>query len=272
MSEVNLFQPSNPAYFAVVVENKTNVGSLAIPTAKFFGNFVMRTKLAHGGVLTSDGKTKVTGKNDTVIIAGSNQRDIFVVAQEGDSFSGVPNSTYKAFSEPAVADYFETVVFTAELAGPGINKDNNTVLTQDGDGFIARTGDHATGTPTGVLWKSFTSFALPEVDSDTLTNQNYNETGPYFLGKLTGAGIDATNDAGLWGLDKNGVLFLLARSGDSLNVNGVDRPVSLISTLNAVADSPGEGRFMDQERNIVALITFTDHSTALVRFTMPPTQ
>ena len=65
---------------------------------------------------------------------------------------------------------------------------------------------------------------------------------------------------------------LLVRTGDTLSVNGVNRTVSLITTLGAALDSPGQGRYVDLDGNVSARLTFTDGTTALVHFGMATTR
>ena len=123
---------------------------------------------------------------------------------------------------------------------------------------IARTGAAAADLTGGALWKEFTAMALPDSDY-----------GPVFLAKLTGPGVTKTNSIGLWATDLDGTVRLLLRTGDTVSVNGDPKIVSLINTLGAALDSPGQGRHVDLLGNVSAQLTFTDGSTALVHFGMP---
>src|SRR5262249_8782714 len=60
-----------------------------------------------------------------------------------------------------------------------------------------------------------------------------------FFGRLTGPGVTAANNEGIWAQDLSGVLRLIVRSGDSLDVDdgaGVD--LRMIKSIG-VLDSPG---------------------------------
>ena len=59
------------------------------------------------------------------------------------------------------------------------------------------------------------------------------------------------------------------RTGDTVPVNGANKTVSLINTLGAALDSPGQGRYVDRAGNVSATLTFTDGTTALVHFGLP---
>jgi hypothetical protein len=150
------------------------------------------------------------------------------------------------------------------VKAPGLPASQTSVLIYDAGplfnfepGVLARTGTTAADLH-GVQWKDFTAMALPDSDY-----------GPVFLAKLSGTGVTPKNNIGLWATDLDGSVRLLLRTGDTVFVRGANKTVSLINTLGAALDSPGQGRYVDLDGNVSALLTFTDGTTALVHFGMP---
>ncbi len=249
------------SFFAI--EN-TTVGHLGVPSINSDGNFAMRAGLSIGAVLANNPNVKITGKNDQTILTGRSQSNIGILSQEGSPVSSTNPQIFTAFEEPAFNDNYNTAFF-AKVKAPGLPASQQRVLIYDAGplfnfepGVLARTGTPAADLTGGVLWKDFTAMALPD--------SNY---GPVFLATLTGPGVTAKNGIGLWATDLDGTIRLLLRTGDTIPVNGVDKTVSLIATLGAALDSPGQGRYVDLLGNVSATLTFTDGTTALVHFGMP---
>src|SRR5262249_3118000 len=87
----------------------------------------------------------------------------------------------------------------------GIWSDSSGTLT-----LIAREGAQAPGTPDGVNFPgNFQDFGNPGLNDSGQTA---------FSAGLTGAGVDASNDNGIWATDRTGVLQLIVREGDVLEV------------------------------------------------------
>ena len=248
------------SFFRDVRLENTSVGHPGIPSINGNGAFAMRAKLSIGAAYTQ-GPGKVTGKTDGVILTGSGQFNIGIFAQEGSAVSGSIPDLFTAFEEPAYNDNF-AVAFFANVAAPGLSAKQKRILFYDGPPnfdsvILARTGT-AAAELTGPTWKSFTAMVLPD--------SGY---GPVFLGTLEGPGVLKTTNIGLWATDLTGKVRLLLRTGDSVSVNGAPKTVSLINTLGAALDSPGQGRYVDRKGDVSAQLTFTDGSTALVYFGMP---
>jgi hypothetical protein len=93
--------------------------------------------------------------------------------------------------------------FGADLVGTGVNTTNNNGIWSEGSGtlvLIARKGSAAPGTPAGV------NFG--DVDFPVLNGAGH----VAFFSGLVGAGVDSTNNEGIWS-ESNGGLALVARSG-----------------------------------------------------------
>ncbi|MFG0326558.1 MAG: choice-of-anchor tandem repeat NxxGxxAF-containing protein [Phycisphaerales bacterium JB037] len=99
------------------------------------------------------------------------------------------------------------VAFLADLAGPGVGPTNDQALFSDGSGLglepIARTGDQAGDLPFGVLYEQ---FRVAHIAADGRS---------VFWSTLTGAGVDATNNSGIFREAANSGIVSVARTGDS---------------------------------------------------------
>lgn len=102
--------------------------------------------------------------------------------------------------------------FNARIDGPGVGHNDTAHLTEApgaGIQLVAREGEHAPGTPSGVVF------------DELLTPSVLNSSGQLaFLGYLTdAAGGFGSQGNGIWAQDPNGQLQLIARTGDLLNVS-----------------------------------------------------
>jgi len=87
--------------------------------------------------------------------------------------------------------------------------------------MVVRTGDHAPGTPTGI---KFSDLTFPKLSSVSQT---------LFSATLTGPGVTSSNNKGLWAEDATSNLTLVARTGDSLDVDaGPDIDLRTIGFLD----------------------------------------
>lgn len=94
---------------------------------------------------------------------------------------------------------------------------------------MARTGTQAPGTPTGVNFSTINS--IPSLNSSGQIA---------FQARLGGGGVGSSNNLGIWATDRNGVLHLIARTGDKLEIAPGDFPT--ISNLDLIANTDnGDG-------------------------------
>ncbi|QDV89238.1 hypothetical protein RAS2_03030 [Phycisphaerae bacterium RAS2] len=113
-------------------------------------------------------------------------------------------SSYVVGWYPVINAANETA-FYGGLGGPGTNSQNNKGIWQQVGGLLqlaARAGTQAPGTGIGMTYSDFGDPAL-------------NNAGHLaFRGVLTGVGIDASNNEGMWS-SSAGALNLIAREGDA---------------------------------------------------------
>ncbi|MCI0335644.1 MAG: hypothetical protein L0228_20740 [Planctomycetes bacterium] len=126
-----------------------------------------------------------------------------LVTREGNQAPGTSSGVnYLAFTEPVLNGAGQTA-FYALLTGSGVDNTNDQGIWSEGSGtldLVARKGSQAPGTPTGV---NFGGFNFPVLNAAGETA---------FYAGLTGAGVDGTNNFGLWS-NTSGTLQLVARSG-----------------------------------------------------------
>ncbi|MFY8086024.1 MAG: DUF7453 family protein, partial [Rubrivivax sp.] len=148
---------------------------------------------ARGDVLYA---ASLTGTGVTGVNGQSLWRDDVLLAREGNAAPGVGSGATFAGSFTGTLNDVGEVAFLAGLSGPGITSSNDQGLWR-GSALVARTGSGAPGTSPGV---SMTSLILSKL------NANGQVT---YVAQLTGAGVDARNDQGIW---RDSVL--IARKGD----------------------------------------------------------
>jgi hypothetical protein len=147
--------------------------------------------------------------------------------QAPDTLTGV-NFASSPFSERILNSRGETA-FLSQLTGLSVTSSNNTALWSEGGGnglkLLAREGQQAPGAQTGVVFGNFIFSDVP------ILNANGQAA---FTGLLTGPGVTSQNNRGIWAQDLNGIVHLIARTGDLLDVS--DDPLlpdfRTISTLN----------------------------------------
>jgi hypothetical protein len=161
-------------------------------------------------------------------------------------------------------DYFSLVLnasgrtaFKAELIGAGVNGNNDQGIWSEGAGtlaLIARQGSQAAGIATsGVNYNIFYSEVL-------------NSAGQLaFSGTLKGSSVNTSNDIGIWATDVNGVLQLIAREGDMLEV--APSQFRTINGLEFSVGSSGNGDGRPSGFNDVGQVafsaTFTDGTSGV---------
>jgi len=121
--------------------------------------------------------------------------------------------------------------------------------------LVAREGNQAPGTPEGVFFRSLSTPAL----------NNAGQTA--FSGFLAGTGVDGSNDRGIWAEDLQGVLTLIARTGDLLDVDdglGTDfRTIRFLSFAGGTGNGDGRNRGFNDLGQFAFSATFTDGTSGV---------
>jgi hypothetical protein len=164
-------------------------------------------------VLNSAGQTAFVA----TLVGGVNSKNIAlfaetantpaVVVRKGDAAPSAPaSSVFANFTSP-LFNASNDFAFQATISGPNVIASNNDGVWSKQDGVlkpIALEGSAAPGAAAGVLFNSFSEVAM-------------NANGQIaFVGTLTGAGVTAANDGGIWATTTSGELRLIAREGSPL--------------------------------------------------------
>jgi hypothetical protein len=131
--------------------------------------------------------------------------DLQLVAGAGSQAPDAPSGVNFSYFGVPVFNSAGHTAFQAYLTGSGvIGNTNDYGIWSEGSGnlaLVARTGDHAPGTPTGV---NYSYVDAPRLNGAGQTS---------FWGVLRGSGVDQTNDQGVW-VERSGAVQLVARRGD----------------------------------------------------------
>ena len=215
-----------------------------------------------------------TGVNSTIssgIWSEGGGNGLALVARAGSAAPGTSSgvnfssSTFRGNPFPVVINDAGRTAFPGRLSGTGVDDSNDRGIWSEGGGnglaLVAREGNAAPGTSSGV---NFSALVVAPV---------LNSAGQIvFLGGLTGTGVDDTNDRGIWAEDPSGVLTLIVREGDLLDVDdGPSTDFRTVSSLRFESSSVlggtgnGDGRrsgFNDLGQLTFAAI-FTDGSSGI---------
>ncbi len=155
-----------------------------------------------------------------------------LVTSAGEQAPGAPSGVnFNGFNLPVLNNAGQTAFIATSLAGNGLDPTNDSGIWSEGSGsltLVAREGDHAPGTPDGVL---FRPYFFVSTNGSLGTRLVLNDAGQTaFYTELTGAGVDSSNNFGFWATDRSGQLQLIARMGDLLEVApGEFRTISALS-------------------------------------------
>jgi hypothetical protein len=196
-------------------------------------------------------------------VVGGNYRGLFTgepgdlrqIARSGDRAPGTAgNTTFRNFYEPVI-NGAGMAAFVGFLQGTGVNVDNEDALyveTAAGLRLVARTGNRAPGTPSGVVFDSLSG--TPSINTMGMVA---------FSATLRGPGLTSDNRLGLYATDAEGVLTLIARHGDPFDVD--DDPDRedwrIVDRYSAVGGSGGEDGLrvaLNDLGQLFFTLTFTD--------------
>lgn len=151
----------------------------------------------------------VSGGNDSGIWTQAGGAGLVLRVREGDAApglaAGVSFGSFDASFDPLLNDADQTA-FRARLTGTGVDSSNDTSIWSDGGGggleLVAREGDPAPGTESGVVFRTFQQPVLNGAGQTA------------FRALLAGPGVDPSNFGGIWSEGRGAGLELIARRGD----------------------------------------------------------
>ncbi len=171
------------------------------------------------------------------------------------------NATFATLGDP-VYNNNEAVAFLATLniaSGAATPATNTGIWSNSGGSLVlvAQTGTQAPDCPTGVTFRKFNAFALPDQGGVVLLAT---------LNTNRAASISAANRTGIWAVDTTGNLRLIVKTGDSVN----GKKVAALSFLPVLTYVSGQTRNINQSTgDITYQATFTDHTTAIIEVAFP---
>jgi hypothetical protein len=177
-----------------------------------------------------------------------------LVARAGTQAPLAPvGAKFNAFGEP-LFNGDSDVAFTASLVGGGLVATNDDGIWIRKDGVlkqVAAEGAAAPGGPQGALFQVFTDISL-------------NSAGQVaFSSTLAGGLTTAESDKGIWAETFGGVLTLVAREGQAIEVApGSTRTISTLSLASGTNEDGRGGAFNDRGELAFAA-TFTDGSSGV---------
>jgi hypothetical protein len=188
-----------------------------------------------------------------------------LVAREGDQAAGIDPTTSHANFTTIAFNAEDHVAFIGTLSGPSIDNQNNNAVwreRENGLDLIAREGSPAPGT-TG-LFGGLTGSNPSPFDYLVL-----NDRGQVALkGQLRGPGIDSTNDFGIWAQNADGVLTLIVREGDFIDVDdnpSIDdlRQVTALDFFTNPDNGSGDGTLFNNRGQLAFTARFSGGTSGI---------
>lgn len=220
-----------------------------------------------GQTINGSGQVALAARYTGSGITSSNASSIWLTATNGTpqpAFRGgetvIPGTGGATFLDQDAADFLVFILNDAGdiagryiLQGNGVTSQNDRCLVMraaNGDlSMIAREGDQAAGLPTGVLWGNY-------IDRPALNNNGV----VAFTGNLTGAGVEYTNDGGLWIWDAAQGARLIAREGDLFEAAANDwRTIQYIS-FRATDQDGDRYTSVNDSGEVAFALRFTDNT------------
>jgi hypothetical protein len=183
-----------------------------------------------------------------------------LIARKGSPAPGTGSGVVFAGLHPPVINAVGETAFNSGLSGTGVDSTNNTGIWAGISGnldLIVRSGTQASGTPVGAKYDHFGDPVLNAAGQVAFTG-NLSLPTVSRDGTVTGGGggVDSTNDIGIWATDLNGVLQLIAREGDLLEVAPNDFR-KIASLIFAKDTGNGDGRHSGfNDRGQIAFAAF----------------
>ena len=202
----------------------------------------------------------LTGENSSLHADGIwSDRSGFVelVTRRGNQAPGTPDGVkFDALRLVRLNDAGQ-IAFNAILSGDGLDSTNDRGLWLDDSGnmtLVARAGNQAPGTPSGVNYSNFSPFLVGQL--------TLNAAGQVAFGAvLTGDGVDFTNDRGIWATDVTGATQLIARTGEQLEVAPGDvRTLSDLNFVGGTSNNNGWPSGFNKLGQLAFWASFTDGS------------
>ena len=178
----------------------------------------------------------------------------------GDDAPGIDGGMFSEFGAPVVNGYDSFAFLGKVRTVPGkISAANDTGLwcdTSDSLALIARTGQAAPGVA---------GARIATIDQMVMTGSG----GPDFLAHMiVGAGgVTAKDNVGLWSCDASGSASLVARTGESLIIDGTTSTITAFQVFPVSPTVEGQSRSFNSSGTLLYQASFHDGSTGILTST-----
>jgi len=178
-----------------------------------------------------------------------------------DTIAPGTDAAFASLSDPVYNDN-NTVAFrgTLHVAAAQATAATATGIWASTSGtlsLIAQQGSQAPGCPPGATFATFTSLALADHGGVILIAT---------LNLNAAAGVTAANKTGIWAVDNNGNLQLIARTGDIFN----GETITALTFMPVVPYVGGQSRNFDLGTgDLVYQATFSNHEGAILEVVFP---
>lgn len=214
----------------------------------------------------------VTPLTDQGVFLGD-ENGFAIQSRERGTAPDTGDALFSFFSDPILSGD-DAVTFVGRLlpgTGDPRTRANSDfgIWTSANDGMLkllAREGDPAPGVNDGTrdgLFARLVAHQVAPLGDPVRAN--------VFLATLRPGvgGVNRLNRVGLWAADRDGNVQLLVRTGDLLEVGGVEQPIRLLSALRVVPGTRGVGRGTSETGKVVCLAGLPRGRQALVIVEMP---
>lgn len=179
-----------------------------------------------------------------------------LLARRGFAPPGIPAARISLLGDPIVSSAGKVAFISTLATGVGgVTSGTASVVISDATGVLGpvlRKGDPAPGLDPAVKFTGFRQLVLP------------GDSGPAVLATVSGPGVTAANNLGLWSVAANGAVDLVVRKGELIEFADKVRRLSGLSLFTAPLLCQGQGRHAAANRRFTFRATFTDGFTALL--------
>lgn len=232
--------------------------SLGRPSINNAGDYVFSATI-------DDSAPGIGEHNDSGLWGERNGNPLQLLYRNGEQPVGVSaGAGYGAFATPYVNQTGDIAFLSVLQNNPGssgtaVSDNDNFGIWSEGGGnglqLVAREGDHPVGTATNIEFADFGQYVL-------------NARGQMaFEAILRGPGVDATNDSAIFAQDADGLLHLIAREGDSLDVDdgpGVDeRTIAVLAFHGGTGNEDGSRSGFNDIGQLAFVANFADNTSGI---------
>ncbi len=223
--------------------------ALSAPSINDAGHlaFSARAQLTNGGLDPSEDSGIWTNRDGALAL----------IIREGDAAVGAsPGAKFGELTSTLVLNHSGRIAFWATLTGNEVSSENNSAIWAEGQSslkLIAREGSQAPGTPVGLTF-------------DTLTGLTFNgrDQVAFSASLKPGVGVTSDNNFGIWQQDPAGLLELVVRKGDALQVAPGDiRTVSSLVFAGGSGNEDGFASSFNDSGQLAFRASFTDGTSGV---------